>query len=74
MFEAVQLLMWKHAGETGGEVPTTSQGCVFFLPSWWWLWWVCFHLVVMALMIVHQQPINSNPQMEGISRLRIYLM
>lgn len=30
MFEAVQLLMWKHAGETGGEVPTTSQGCVLF--------------------------------------------
>lgn len=28
MFEAVQLLMWKHAGETGGEVPATSRGCV----------------------------------------------
>lgn len=34
MFEAVQFLMWKHAAETGGEVPTTSRGCVSVLQYW----------------------------------------
>ena len=60
MFEAVQLLMYKHACETGGELPVTSSGyvsffCVCFSHIFCWFDFLGFRfdLIIFSLICSH---------------------